>query len=167
MLSGMTQETLNSGKTSSATCTTTPSERGMTSIHQLAHASFTIYQDVEPPEFWTNYFGVVPDTQRVKDQFWLISSGQKSKFPARTGLWGVRSKEHVQSNLLAPHLRYLVRRLALPRSDLLELLKRTGAHMRFFCYWYNESGDRVPDVPEDIRTMMEAMGGTVEIDEYR
>jgi len=38
--------------------------------------------------------------------------------------------------------------------------------MRFFCYWYNESGDRVPDVPDDIRAMMEAMGGTVEIDEY-
>jgi hypothetical protein len=39
--------------------------------------------------------------------------------------------------------------------------------MRFFCYWDNESGDRVPDIPDDIRTMMEALGGTVEIDEYR
>lgn len=39
--------------------------------------------------------------------------------------------------------------------------------MRFFCYWDNESGDRVPDVPDDISAMMEAMGGTVEIDEYR
>ncbi|MEX3895324.1 hypothetical protein [Paraburkholderia sp. BR10954] len=77
------------------------------------------------------------------------------------------SKGHVQSDLLAPHLRYLVERLALPRLDLPELLKRTGAQMRFFCYWDNESGDRVPDVPDDIRTMMEAMGGTVEIDEYR
>jgi hypothetical protein len=27
-------------------------------------------------------------------------------------------------------------------------------------------GDRVPDVPEDIRTMMETMSGTIEIDEY-
>jgi hypothetical protein len=39
--------------------------------------------------------------------------------------------------------------------------------MRFFCYWDNEIGSRVPDVPSDIRAMMEAMGGTVEIDEYR
>jgi hypothetical protein len=41
----------------------------MTVKHQLAYASFTIYQEVEPPEFWTNYFGVAPDMQRVKGQF--------------------------------------------------------------------------------------------------
>jgi hypothetical protein len=139
----------------------------MTEKDQLAHASFTIYQDVEPPEFWTEYFGVAPDRQREKGQFRVTSSGQTSKFPARIGVWGVSSREHVQSNTLTPHLRYLVERLALPRSDLPELLRRTGARVRFFCYWDNESGDRVPDVPADIRAMMEAMGGTVEIDEYR
>ncbi|WP_322030016.1 DUF4279 domain-containing protein [Paraburkholderia sp. J76] len=139
----------------------------MKADHQLAHASFTIYQDVESPEFWTRYFGVQPDTQRVKGQFRITPSGRVSKFPARTGVWGIGSREHVQSDLLAPHLHYLVERLALPRSDLPELLKRTGAHMRFFCFWDNEAGDRVPDVPDDIRAMMESMGGTVEIDEYR
>ncbi|MEX3635608.1 DUF4279 domain-containing protein [Paraburkholderia sp. BR14320] len=139
----------------------------MATTHQLAHASFTIYQDVERPEFWTNYFRVEPDMQSVRGQFRTTPSGRTSKYPARIGVWSVDSKGHVQSNLLAPHLRYLVERLALPRSDLPELLVRTGAQMRFFCYWDNESGDRVPDVPDDIRTMMEAMGGTVEIDEYR
>ncbi|MGF6467629.1 DUF4279 domain-containing protein [Paraburkholderia youngii] len=139
----------------------------MVTTHQLAHASFTIYQDVERPEFWTNYFGVERDMQSVRGQFRTTPSGRTSKYPARIGVWRVDSKGHVQSDLLAPHLRYLVERLALPRLDLPELLKRTGAQMRFFCYWDNESGDRVPDVPDDIRTMMEAMGGTVEIDEYR
>lgn len=135
--------------------------------YQRAHASFSIYQDVEPPEYWSNYFGVEPDTQSVKGQFRVTPSGRVSKFPARIGLWGIESEGHVRSDLLAPHLRYLVERLALPRSDLPELLRRTGAHMRFFCYWDNETGDRVPDVPDDIRTLMEAMGGTIEIDEYR
>lgn len=139
----------------------------MTVKHQLAYASLTIYQDVESPEFWTNYFGVTPDLQRVKGQFPLTPSGQISKFPARIGVWSVDSKEHVESDLLTPHLRYLINRLALPRSDLPELLRRTGAQMRFFCYWDNYSGDRVPHIPEDIRTMMEALGGTIEIDEYR
>jgi hypothetical protein len=46
-------------------------------------------------------------------------------------------------------------------------IESARAKVRFFCYWVNESGDRVPDVPADIRAMMEAMGGTVEIDEYR
>lgn len=139
----------------------------MTAKHQLAYASFAIYQDIEPPEFWTSYFGVAPDTQRTKGQCRLTTSGQMSKFPARIGMWGVGSKEHVQSDVLAPHLHYLTERLALPRPDLPELLRRTGGRMRFFCYWFNESGDRMPDVPDDIRAMMEAMGGTIEIDEYR
>ncbi|WP_028215851.1 DUF4279 domain-containing protein [Paraburkholderia oxyphila] len=139
----------------------------MKSPYQRAHVSFCIYQDVEPPEFWTNYFGVEPDTQIVKGQLRVMPSGRTSRFPARVGLWGIGSKEYVQSDLLSPHLRYLVERLALPRAGLPELLKRTGAQMRFFCYWDNEAGDRVPDVPDDIRIMVEAMGGTVEIDEHR
>ncbi|RAR58687.1 uncharacterized protein DUF4279 [Paraburkholderia unamae] len=139
----------------------------MTSKHPLAHVSFSIYQNVEPPEFWTNYFNVQPDTAIVKGELFVTPSGRPSSGVGRIGVWGIRSEQHVQSDLLAPHLHYLVDRLGLPRSDLPELLKRTGASMRFFCYWLNESGDRVPDVPDDIRAMMEAMGGTVEVDEYR
>ncbi|MEM5293521.1 DUF4279 domain-containing protein [Burkholderia sp. JPY481] len=135
--------------------------------HQLAYASFTIYQDTEPPEFWTDYFGVSPSRAGAKGQPKLMPSGKMSSTPWRQGTWSVSSEQAVTSDQLTPHLRYLVEYLTLPRSDLPELLKRTGAHMRFFCYWDNESGDRVPDVPDDIRTMMEAMGGTVEIDEYR
>jgi hypothetical protein len=64
-----------------------------------------------------------------------------------------------------PHLRHLVERLALPRVDLRQLLLDKAAHMRFFCYWDNENGDRTPDLPDDIRAMMEATSGTVEIDD--
>lgn len=71
------------------------------------------------------------------------------------------------SDELTPHLRYLVQHLGLPRADLRERIERTGAQMRFFCYWDNESGVRVPDVPDDVRTMVQAMGGTIEIDEYQ
>jgi hypothetical protein len=85
----------------------------------------------------------------------------------RAGVWGVSSKNAVRSDDLTPHLRYLVKILALPRQDLRELFERSNARMRFFCYWDNETGNRIPDVPDDIRAMMEAMGGTIEIDEYR
>jgi hypothetical protein len=30
-----------------------------------------------------------------------------------------------------------------------------------------QAGSRIPDVPDDIRAMMEAMGGAIEMDEYR
>jgi hypothetical protein len=139
----------------------------MKSKHQLAHASFTIYQDVEPPEFWTNYFAVVPDMAGVSGERLVRPSGRMSAGALRVGLWSISSEKAIQSDALTPHLCYLVERLALPRADLRELLGRTRAQMRFFCYWVNESGERVPDIPEDIRTMMEALGGTIEIDEYR
>ncbi|MCC8405378.1 DUF4279 domain-containing protein [Paraburkholderia sp. MMS20-SJTN17] len=135
--------------------------------HKLAYASFTIYQDTKPPEFWTNYFGVSPSRAGAKGHPRVMPSGKMSSVPWRQGTWSVSSAEAITSDELTPHLRYLVDRLALPRADLRELIDRTSAQMRFFCYWDNESGDRVPDVPDDIRTMMEAMGGTVEIDEYR
>ncbi|MBJ9614324.1 DUF4279 domain-containing protein [Burkholderia multivorans] len=137
------------------------------SSHQLAYASFTISGDDVIPEFWTSYFGVVPDTAVTKGEPFTTPAGKISRVPGRTGVWGVRSKAAVQSARLEPHLRYLIERLALPRADLRERVERAGARMRFFCYWDNESGDRIPDVPDDIRTMMESLGGTIEIDEYR
>ncbi|MFT4069965.1 hypothetical protein [Paraburkholderia sp.] len=54
-------------------------------------------------------------------------------------MWGFDSEKTVCSERLEPHLRYLIQRLALPR----------------------------PDIAEDIRMMMEALGRTIEIDEYR
>ncbi|WP_346778289.1 hypothetical protein [Paraburkholderia sp. Ac-20342] len=107
--------------------------------HQLAHASFNIYQDVEPREFWTSYFAVVPNTPGIKGERFITPSGRMSAGALRVGLWSISSKKTVQSDALTPHLRYLVERLALPRVDLFELLKRTSAQMRFLllrqCEW--------------------------------
>ncbi|WP_321915387.1 MULTISPECIES: DUF4279 domain-containing protein [unclassified Paraburkholderia] len=139
----------------------------MTNTHQLAYVSFSVAGDSLHPEFWTAYFGVPPDFSVVKGQRFKTPSGRFSSVQGRTGVWGIRSKTAVRSDSLEPHFRYLIRHLNLPREDLRQLLADKDAHMRFFCYWDNESGDRVPDVPGDIRVMMETMGGTVEIDEYR
>jgi hypothetical protein len=139
----------------------------MTSKHQFAYASFAIYQNVEPPAFWTRYFAVTPDSAGVKGERFITPSGRMSAGARPIGLWSVSSKAAVASDELAPHLRYLVKLLALPRADLPKLVSLTNARMRFFCYWDNETGDRAPDVPDDIRAMMEALGGTIEIDEYR
>ncbi|PVX74644.1 DUF4279 domain-containing protein [Paraburkholderia unamae] len=139
----------------------------MANGHQLAYVSFLVSGDSVDPAFWSEYFGILPDTSVVKDQHFKTPSGRVSSVPGRTGVWGVRSKTAISSDSLEPHLRYLIKYLNLPRTDLRQVLTDKGASMRFFCYWDNESGDRVPDVPDDISAMMEAMGGTVEIDEYR
>jgi hypothetical protein len=139
----------------------------MRNIHQLAYVSFSVAGDSLNPEFWTTYFGIAPDFAVVKGQRFKTPSGRLSSMPGRTGVWGIDSETAVHSDLLEPHFRFLVRHLNFPRTDLRQLLTDKSAHMRFFCYWVNEAGDRVPDVPDDIRAMMEAMGGTVEIDEYR
>ncbi|KXU89341.1 hypothetical protein CI15_09970 [Paraburkholderia monticola] len=132
-----------------------------------AYASFLITGDAVSPEFWTKYFQVSPDTTIVKGKSFTLPSGKSSKAVGTTGLWGVSSELSVQSDLLEPHFRYLIARLGLPREGLPDLVRRNGAKIRFSCFWFNPSGNRVPDVPDDIRAMMEAMGGTIEIDEYR
>ncbi|MDR5833489.1 DUF4279 domain-containing protein [Caballeronia sp. LZ034LL] len=133
---------------------------------QLAYASFTISGDGVDPAFWTKYFQQQPDVARMKGERMRPPAG-KLYAERPIGFWGVRTKGRVRSDLLALHLWYLKTSLALPRRDLPELLEQANAKMRFFCYWVNESGNRIPDIPEPIRTMMEGMGGTIEIDEYR
>ncbi|BCQ24547.1 DUF4279 domain-containing protein [Caballeronia sp. NK8] len=134
---------------------------------RLAYASFSIHSDTLDPAFWTAYFGGAPDWSMIKGQHFVTPSGRLSSVPARVGGWGVGSEHAVQSDALEPHLRYLIIRLGLPRVGFRELLNQQEARMRFFCYWDNYSGDRVPEVPDDIRIMIESMGGTIEIDEYR
>lgn len=133
---------------------------------ELAHASFTITGEGVDPEFWTRYFGIKPEIAVKKGDPMRPPKG-KLYAERQTGVWSVCSKGRIRSDLLAPHLWYLTTSLGLPRKDLPELLVHANARMRFFCFWVNESGDRVPDIPESIRTMMERMGGTIEIDEYR
>jgi Domain of unknown function (DUF4279) len=135
--------------------------------HQLAYASFTVSGDQISPEFWTGYFGIIPDIAHTKGDPVVDRNGQPRNIVRRTGVWGVSSKSAVSSDLLEPHLRYLIERLALPRSDLRELVVEAGAKIRFFCYWDNYAGDRVPKVPDDISAMMESMEGTIEIDVYK
>ena len=131
-----------------------------------AYASFLITGDTILPEFWTGYFQVSPDTTIIKGRPFSLPSGKASKALGKSGLWGVSSELAVQSDLLTPHLRYLVSRLGLPRDGLAKIVQQAGAKVRLSCFWFNLSGNRVPDVPDDIRSVMESMGGTIEIDEY-
>lgn len=132
-----------------------------------AYVSFLITGDTVLPECWTEYFQVAPDTTIVKGRPFILPSGKLSKALGKTGLWGVSSELAVQSDLLAPHFRYLASRLGLPRQGLREAVQQAGAKVRLSCFWFDPSGHRVPDVPEDIRLMIESLGGAIEIDEYR
>jgi hypothetical protein len=133
----------------------------------LAFASFTISGDTVNPAFWTRYFNVSPNIAITKGDPVRDPTGQGRALARRTGVWSLGSEKVVRSDHLEPHLRYLIQQLALPRPDLKECIDSAGAKVRFFCYWVNESGHRVPDIPEDIRKMMEALGGTIDVDEYR
>ncbi|WP_244206846.1 DUF4279 domain-containing protein [Caballeronia pedi] len=133
---------------------------------RLAYASFTIGGEGVVPQFWTDYFGVKPSVAKSKGDP-IRGPGGLGTMGRRTGVWSVSSASVISSDQLAPHLRYLTSYLALPRADLRVLLEQAGVSARMFCFWVNESGDRIPDIPADIRSTMEAIGGTIEIDEYR
>jgi hypothetical protein len=137
------------------------------SEQQLAYATFHVMGDSVDPAFWTRYFEVQPDVAIVKGQPFTTPSGRVSRTPGRVGLWGFGSKTFVVSDALEPHLRFLVERLNLTRADLREALEREGVTARFWCYWDNEAGNRIPDIPHDIRAMMDEIGGSIDIDEYR
>jgi hypothetical protein len=135
--------------------------------HPLAHATFIISGASVYPEFWTSYFGVRPDREISKGQPFLLPSGKLSPRPGKLGLWAVESRGAVRSDELSPHLQYLKSHLGLPRADLRELLRVRNAKMALWCYWMNDAGNRMPDVPTEFRAMIETMGGRIEIDEYR
>jgi Domain of unknown function (DUF4279) len=133
----------------------------------LAHATFIISGESVLPDFWSGYFGVTPDRVRIKGERYRYPSGKLSVQPATSGHWAIQSEHAVRSDQLEPHLRYLKNLLLLPRPDFASQLRRQAARVSLWCYWLNERGDRTPDIPEDIKTMMESLGGTIEIDEYR
>jgi hypothetical protein len=134
--------------------------------HPLAFASASVYGDHLDRNEWTRYFGIEPDVSLVKGELFKTPSGRMSKFPARTGLWSCTSKSAIADDNLDPHLKYLILLLGLPRADLPAQLVNHSAKMRFFCYWSNYSGDRVPVIDPALRDVIESSGATIEIDEY-
>ncbi|WP_175047713.1 DUF4279 domain-containing protein [Burkholderia lata] len=139
----------------------------MSQKSRRAYVSFGIYQDIESPEFWTRYFGVQPTVAGAKgDPRPPGKDGVARVPPRRIGIWGIETKDIIDSDDLEPHLRYLVETLGLPRADFANEIMRTGAMVRFFCFWVNEDGNRPPKIPGDIVEMCNSQGIEIDIDEY-
>lgn len=132
----------------------------------MAYASVTIRGDTLDPEFWTSYFEVAPDTSTRKGQLFKTSSGRLSRTPSLSGVWGISSHPAVTCVRLDAHVRYLIETLRLPREDLSTLLARLSERMRFFCYWVSENGTRLPEIDFELRSLIEASGASLEIDQY-
>ncbi|MDN7519900.1 DUF4279 domain-containing protein [Burkholderia sp. AU45251] len=128
---------------------------------------FIISSEDAHSDTWTAFFGIFPSRTVTKGKPYLLPCGRLSSRPGRLNLRALESRAAVQSDRLEPHLRYLIERLSLPREGLLERIERAGARMRFFCYWDNENGDRVPHVSDATRKIIESVGAVIEIDEYR
>ncbi|GAB7525582.1 DUF4279 domain-containing protein [Paraburkholderia sp. 2C] len=136
-------------------------------LARRAHASFTISGDQVLPNSWTDYFGVAPDLAISKGDPIPDPTGQGRNLTRRTGVWSVSSKDKIVGDELEPHLRYLIERLELPRDDFRKRVDRENASVRLFCYWYNDTGNRVPHIPDDIRNLCEIEGIEIDIDEHR
>jgi hypothetical protein len=132
----------------------------------LAFATCSITGDEVAPDFWTKYFSVEPEICVQKGKPFRTPSGRMSTQPGRTGVWGSSTKHALHEDDLSSHLRYLISRLGLPRTDLPKLLQEAGVRMRFLCFWSNYSGDRTPIIEPDLRDIIESSGATIEIDEY-
>ena len=67
---------------------------------------------------------------------------------------------------MAPHLKHLIDKLKLPRTDLESFIGIN--ELRFFvsCYWWNPDGNRIPIIDPKFERIIRQSGGEVFIDEY-
>lgn len=139
-----------------------------TESYMLAKASFRVLGDTVDPDQWTTYFGMPPTVSGKK--------GEEMPRPAnrvwrgrpviyRTGIWSFDSR-HMRADLLEPHLLFLIKKLGLPREDFVDLLAGTNATADMFCFWENDTCDRVPVVSDTTRVILKANNIKIEIDEY-
>jgi hypothetical protein len=143
----------------------TPAASDSHSRAVLAKASFEIHGDVVEPAFWADYFKCEPTESRAKSEDrGFAPSGRR--YAIRPGTWSLSTEVWVNNDLLDPHLSFLVTKLALPRSDLGTLLRKRTLTSRVFCFWANDSGDRVPDVRPEYLDIFRACEIRFEIDEY-
>src|ERR1035438_2248125 len=91
-----------------------PDERAL----PVAHVTCSISGDRVDPGLWTRYFVGEADMSVEKGKAFKTPAGRMSSQPGRTGVWGCSSRTAVQSEMLDPHILYLISRLGLPRSDL-------------------------------------------------
>jgi hypothetical protein len=134
---------------------------------RLAHASFTISGDQVLPNSWTDYFDVAPDLAISKGDPIPDPTGKARSLTRRTGVWSISSEGKIVSDELEPHLCYLIERLELPKEGFRNRVAQGGASVRLFCYWYNDTGNRMPHIPDDIRRLCEKEGIEIDIDEHR
>jgi hypothetical protein len=131
----------------------------------LAKASFGIYGNAVDIAFWTDYFKCEPSDSRAKSEDrGFAPSGRR--YSIRPAMWLLSTEVWVNNDLLDPHLSFLVAKLALPRSALGALLRERTLTSRVFCFWQNDSGDRVPDVRTEYLDIFRACEIGFEIDEY-
>ena len=143
----------------------TPTASDSNSSPVLAKASFGIYGNTVDTAFWTDYFKCEPSDFRAKSEDrGFAPSGRR--YSIRPGMWSLSTEVWVNNDLLDPHLSFLVTKLALPRPDLGALLRERTLTSRVFCFWQNDSGDRVPDVRPEYLDIFRACEIGFEIDEY-
>jgi len=131
----------------------------------LAYISFSISGETLEPEFWTSYFNTTPKIGYKKGDKFTTSSNRTIVRP--TGVWSFSSEPFVKRDLLTPHFYYLIEKLNLTRHDLKVKLNEQNVRARFFCYWRNENGDRIPDIPGSVKILADNINCEIDIDEYR
>lgn len=132
----------------------------------LLFVTVVISGDRVQPLFWTQYFSVNPSISTTKGEYFTTRSGKLSRRPARTGSWICSSKDVVKSNLVGDHLEYFIDLLKLPRLDLKDKLVNFEARLLFSIYFANYTEKTVPLVEDKHKTVVEASGGIIVLDEF-
>jgi hypothetical protein len=132
----------------------------------MAYVTATISGYQCPPEYWTNFFGVMPTFYVEKGVPFVTPSGKQSTGIGKSNIWGCSTKGIITADVLNPHLSYLISQLKLPRQELKTRLEGNQSIFRLTCFWANFTHDRVPIIEKDLEDVVNNSGGVVLIDEY-
>ena len=127
------------------------------------YVSATIGGDSLDPDFWTPYFGVIPQISTRKGDEYVIRG---TKLKKRTGVWGTyRIKILILSNDASVHAQYIIDLLKLPRVGRRGLLRKHRVGMRFF-YYVNSEEENNLEMPNEMKGLLASCGIDVQFDIY-
>lgn len=132
-----------------------------------AFASLRFMGDRLDPDRVTTILGAAPTTAYRKGEIFKRSRGHEMR--GRTGLWLVSSERRVASLELDHHLRYLLA-IVFPEDSnkrlqaLRDLMRDEQLTADVLCFWYGESGARLPTIAEELRSAFARLPAEIETD---
>lgn len=136
----------------------------------VSFATFRVSGDALEPSVVTEALGLKPSLSYRKGEIYRAGRRRQREYKGRTGVWYLSTDALLVTPDLEEHLTFLTFLLsARPRGlDLLRDMVRSGEYeASASCFWAGSPESVEPEILPTFRTLMERIGGRIEIDVHR